>query len=69
MAIPLGLLSSRRERSPGILIGVGVMLLYYGLLTIFETVQDKSIVSPHVLMWLPNIACQVVGLVLLWRKR
>lgn len=69
LAIPLGLQINRRERSPGILIGVGVMLLYYGLLTIFETVQDKSIVSPHVLMWLPNIACQVVGLMLLWRKR
>jgi len=69
LAIPLGLLIGRRERSSSILIGVGVMLAYYSLLTLFETFDDQAQISSHVLMWVPNLVCQAVGLVLLWRKR
>ena len=47
--------------------GLGIFALYYISLTAGEPLADKGILSPAVVMWAPNVAFTVVGLIGLLR--
>ncbi len=69
LGVPLGIRLHRRETSPGLLVAVLVIGVYYALMTMFESFQDHPEYYPHLLMWLPNIVAQLAGLWTLWRRR
>jgi lipopolysaccharide export LptBFGC system permease protein LptF len=67
IAVPLGMQSRRRENSTGLttslLIGVGYFLV------IMVADQLKTEAAATAMMWAPNVACVLLGLVLFRRAR
>jgi len=55
IGIPLGLQNRRSGKSSGFSLCIGVLLLYYILLSIGKTLGQKAVLPPAVAMWLPNI--------------
>jgi len=67
IGIPLGVHFHRRETSIGIALSVAVALSYYFLLVFVETFKERGAIYPELLIWLPNILVQTLGLWLCWR--
>ena len=68
IAIPLGLQMARRETAAGLVGCVVVAALYYIPMVIFgETMKPEH--HPEYFMWGLNLGVQILGIVLLWRKR
>jgi lipopolysaccharide export LptBFGC system permease protein LptF len=68
-AVPLGIRFHRRERSVNILIGIGIALLYYALILIVEKSPFLLAHNPHLIIWIPPIACLMIGLRLFTQLR
>ncbi|NOY14488.1 MAG: LPS export ABC transporter permease LptF, partial [Deltaproteobacteria bacterium] len=60
VGVPLGLQSNRSGKGAGFALALGIALSYYLLLSIADTVADKSLIPPAVALWLPNI-CFICG--------
>lgn len=67
VGIPLGIRVHRRETNIGVAIALGLVLIYYMLLIVGESLSSKPQYAPHLLVWVPNFIFQAVGAVLLWR--
>lgn len=67
LAIPLGLQVSRRETSANLGVAVALAMAYYFGTVAVGWLDQHPEVRPDLLMWLPNLACQAVGLWLLRR--
>ena len=65
MAVPLGVQFRTRGRNPGILIGLGVFLFYYVLLTAARTLVDSGWYPPVIGIWLPNMVIGAAALYML----
>ena len=67
LALPLGIHPPRSQRSWGVglsvVVGIGVFVSYYGLLSLGLTLVDSEIVSSSVGVWIPNI---VTALIAFW---
>lgn len=64
IALSLGTQSLWSLRSHGFAASLGVILCYYLLLTVGETVGKKGGLPPAFALWLPNIALGSIGLLL-----
>ncbi|EDM24783.1 putative permease, YjgP/YjgQ family protein [Lentisphaera araneosa HTCC2155] len=62
MALPFGLRSSRSETSIGLLISLIVMMTYYATILITGAFDKHTAMHPEILVWLPNIIFQSLGL-------
>lgn len=69
IGIPLGIRLPRKESNVALMATFLVPLMYYVLVSFFETLRHNPEYKPEFLMWTPNIICQIVGISALWLKR
>lgn len=62
IAIPLGIKVSRKETSANLGLGLGLALAYYFATIIVGWFDNYPALRPDLLMWLPNVAFQSLGL-------
>jgi len=62
IAIPLGLKVSRKETSANLGIGLALAMAYYFATIVVGWLDTQPALRPDLLMWLPNIAFQSLGL-------
>jgi lipopolysaccharide export LptBFGC system permease protein LptF len=65
LGIPLGLISRRRESSIGIGISLMVVFVFYFFMIIADSLVKSPQWHPDLIIWIPIILAEVVGLVLL----
>jgi lipopolysaccharide export system permease protein len=67
IGIPFGIRAHRRESTIGIALALGLAFIYYFLLIMAKALSNRPDLCPEMLIWVPNIAFQLIGLGLLWR--
>ena len=69
VGVPLGLRRSHGARSWGVLVSVGLVFIYYLLLSFGSFLADKGALPASLAIWLPNAAFAVIAVPLLARAR
>ena len=69
LGIALGLTFHRNETSMSLIMAVIVASAYFCMMIFLDTMGQHEKYRPDMLVWLPNLVCQGVGLWLLWRRR
>ncbi len=67
LAIPLGIKVGRGENYANILVALGLAFVWYFATVIVEWLEKTPELRPDLLIWLPNIAFQVLGIILFKR--
>ena len=67
LGLPLAIRTSRRETSVGLFISVLLAGTYFMSIILCESLDAFPKLYPQYLIWLPNVAFQVLGAVLTWR--
>lgn len=69
MGIPLATVIKKGGRGVGFGISIVVLFAYYTLLIFGLTLAEKNILPPFLSLWMGNLACVIVGLILFLRMR
>ncbi len=69
IGIPLGIKSKRKESSSGIGVSLLVVVVFYGFIIAAENLTRKPWAYPDMILWVPTVFAQGLGLVLLRRMR
>lgn len=67
VGIPLALRFKRRETSAGIVLSLGIVITYYLLVIVAMSLKNQAGAWPELIVWLPNLIFEAVGILLLWR--
>lgn len=67
IGVPLGLFVRKGGRMVGLGVGVGMIIVYYVILTIGEKVSKAGIYPPFLGAWTPNIVIGIAGIILIIR--
>lgn len=67
VAIPLGISVHHSETSIGAGISLTLVAIYYFSMTLGEAFQEKAVLHPWLLMWVPNIALFIIGIGLIYK--
>jgi lipopolysaccharide export LptBFGC system permease protein LptF len=65
IGVPLGLIVRRGGRMVGLGVGVGLIIVYYVLLTIGEKLARTGVYPPILGAWTPNIIIGIAGIILI----
>lgn len=65
IGIPLGIFTSRGEKTVQFAIAIGVIVIYYILMALSIALSLKGVWSPGLWMYMPNIITGAVGIILL----
>lgn len=61
LALPLGISTRRGGKTSGFIVSLGIIFLYYVLITTARNLILKEVISPMTGMWLPNLFLMVAG--------
>lgn len=61
VGVPLAITAHRKETSIGFLLSIFVAVTYFFFIIIANNVREKPFWHPHLLMWVPNVLCIVLG--------
>ncbi|MBT0654246.1 LPS export ABC transporter permease LptF [Geomobilimonas luticola] len=64
IAIPLGIQNQRSGKGAGFSLSIGVLIVYYVILTAFKAMGERGMVTPLVAMWSPNLLFVAFGIYL-----
>jgi lipopolysaccharide export system permease protein len=67
IGIPLGIQPTRSVRSRGFTLSLGLILAYYILLTLGESLGQRGVLPACIAMWLPNLLLSALALMLFMR--
>lgn len=67
VGVPLGVRLHRRETNVSFAAALVLVLIYYGLFVLAQSLDTRPEFAPHLLVWVPNFLFQGVGAVMLWR--
>lgn len=67
IGIPLGLKASRRETFFNVVLALGLAMVYYVSTVVISWAETSPHWRPDLLVWLPNLFCQLLGLWFLLR--
>jgi len=67
VGIPLAISTGRKETSIGFVISMGVVVVYYLMIVVAMSFKQYASAFPELLVWIPNLLMQGLGVWLLWR--
>jgi lipopolysaccharide export system permease protein len=67
VGIPLALQTQRRETSVGVALSLAIVLVYYAIFIVAESMKEQARYFPELIIWLPNLIFQTLGFFLLIR--
>jgi lipopolysaccharide export system permease protein len=67
VGIPLAIQTRRRESSVGVALSLGIVLCYFFIMILAEALKRNTMMHPDMLVWLPNVLFQGLGLFLIAR--
>ncbi|HYA48662.1 MAG TPA: LPS export ABC transporter permease LptF, partial [Burkholderiales bacterium] len=68
LGLPLGLIAGRSGRTGGLSLSLGIILLYYMMITTGEKLAMDGKMTPFAAMWGPDFVLAAAGLVLVFRS-
>jgi lipopolysaccharide export system permease protein len=68
IGIPLGVKSHRKETSIGRVISLGIVFAYYSFIVLAKSLADYPWLHPNLILWLPMLLAQFLGLWLIKRS-
>lgn len=68
IGIPLGVKSHRKETSIGMLMSLGIVFAYYIFIVIAKALADYPDLHPNLILWLPMVGLQLLGIYLIRRS-
>ncbi|MBL7016143.1 MAG: LptF/LptG family permease [Kiritimatiellales bacterium] len=68
IGIPLGVKSHRRETSIGMVMSLAIVFTYYIFIVIAEALARYPGLHPNLILWLPLVGTQILGLILIRRS-
>lgn len=69
LAIPLGIRSHRKESSIGVGMALALLFLFYLFIILADSLLDRPEWRPDMIPWIPVVASQILGGLLLYRQR
>jgi lipopolysaccharide export system permease protein len=67
VGMPLAIQTQRRETSIGILLTIGIVMVYWLLVTLGKALKTHTGLYPELITWTPNLIFQAVGFWLFYR--
>ena len=65
LAVPLGMQNRRSGKSGGFTVSIGIILMYYVLMSVMRTIAERGAIPPAIALWIPNLLFLVIGVILL----